>query len=192
MNKTILLLVSSLVFTACATPKPRRYWVMPSEMSGKQTSGRLLTYQVERVNEGVKETIRLPISQIPDAVVVESGLPAGSTALAKSGAEHAPATLADEALLGKKDARPGLSYLKSIEKIEGLYAAGEYGEALVHLTPLLRHYPKKARLYAMQGTLLQELRENELALDAYRKAQGLEPMNRDYERAVSQLEKGME
>jgi Flp pilus assembly protein TadD len=192
MKNLFLVIIGSLSLAACATPKPRRYWVMPSEVSSGQTSGRLLTYQVERVNQGVKETIRLPISQVPDAVVVDGNAAGSGSASLVAETPHAPATLADEALLGKKDVRPGLSYLKSIEKIEKLYAGGEYGEALVHLTPLLRHYPKKARLYAMQGTLLEELHENELALDAYRKAQGLEPLNKDYERAVAMLEKRME
>ena len=125
-------------------------------------------------------------------MIVESGNHSPAVADVKTEVDHAPATLADEALLGKKEARPGLSYLKSLDKIESLYAAGEYGEALIHLTPLLKHYSKKARLYAMQGTLLQELHEPSLALEAYRKAQGLEPTNREYERAADAVEKGLD
>jgi tetratricopeptide (TPR) repeat protein len=177
-----LALLTAAALGACAAPKPRRYWVRPAESAPSQTTGRLLTYQVERVDQGVKETVRLPITSVPDAIIVDGQTAGGSAAGSTQAADHAPATLADEALLGKKEQKPGLSYLRSLEKIENLYAQGKYAEALVHLTPLLKHYPRKARLYAMQGTLLKELHENELADEAYRKAASLDPDNAAYER----------
>lgn len=178
-----ILLVS--ILCGCAGKKTR-LWIDPpvgTEMSDR--GSQKLYYQIEDAQLGKKESLSIPIQNLPENLVVEQrgkGSP--------SEAEIGLATKADRQISAgqlpesEKPAAPTLSYLRGLSEVEAKYQKRLYSEALIHLAPLLEQYPKQSRLFVMQGTLFRKIGEKKLALDAYKRAQQLDPGNPALEEAV--------
>lgn len=185
MKKIIYAFPILLISTIGCASKKTRLWIDPpigTEVS--EQNSKKIYYQVEDIQGGKKESLAIPIQQMPENLVVEQR---GKHSMER---EIALATKADQQISDGKlpnpetSPAPTVSYLRGLAEVEGLYQKRQYSEALVHLAPLIEQYPRQSRLFVMQGTLFRKIGEKKLALDAYKRAQQLDPNNPALEEAV--------
>jgi tetratricopeptide (TPR) repeat protein len=153
--------------------KEVRLWIEPPAGFRAETQ-RNLYYRTEDVQSGKKESVAIPINQLPENLVVEAPTPKDLTS------SPAAATKADALISGssktspRKEGSPAVSYLRGLRSVEDLYQKKQFEEALIQLAPLLEDYPEKPRLFVMQGTLYRQLGEKKLAYHAYKVAHDLD------------------
>lgn len=189
MVRSLLTLTALLPLLAhCAEPRSR-VWIEPPIGYAAQIPKKLY-YKVEG-GDGNKETLAIPLTQLPQDLVVE-----GVSKIAKG--ELGPnATRADQLFSqGKvsdaKPTAPTLSYFRGVQAVERLHAAGQFSEALIRLTPLLEQYNDQAKLFQMQGTLYRKLGERKMALLAFKRAQEIEKTNPALDEAIQRTQEELE
>lgn len=184
MKKQYLIPILLLTTMGCAAKKTRLWIEPPIGTEATERNPQKLYYQVEDVQAGKKESLAIPLQQMPENLVVEQ------RGKSSSESEIALATKADRQISDGKlpdantSSAPTVSYLRGLSEVEAMYQKRQYSEALVHLAPLIEQYPKQSRLFVMQGTLFRKIGEKKLALDAYKRAQQIEPNNPALEEAV--------
>jgi hypothetical protein len=182
----IVITVSLLAGLGCVEKKSRLWIDPPPGFEDSEKNSQKLYYQVEDMQSGKKENLIIPLSHMPENLVVSAD---GKEAF-KSDAQLASATKADRMISDGKLAdsqnveTPTLSYLKGLTEVEDLHQKRQFTEALVRVAPLIEQYPRQPRLLIMQGTLFRKIGEKKLALEAYRRAQKLDPKNPALEEAV--------
>lgn len=170
-----------LIIAACAE-QPVKLVIDPPASLGKEEQQNI-SYSMDDSSTGKKETVSIPVSQVPQKLVIEQ--PKGST-----GDSLPKATLADEKFAPMKDGEktsPSVSYLKGTERVQRMYQGKKYQDALINLAPLIEQYPGQPKLYTMQGTIYRRLGETRLAYSAYRKALELDKDNLQIQQAVDSL-----
>lgn len=177
--------VSLATASGCAEKKTRLWIDPPPGTDVADRATQKLYYQIEDVQGGKKESMAIPLQQMPENLVVQQ------KASPHSESELQLATEADRQISdGKlpdaaaKPLKPTVSYLRGLAEVEGLYQKRQFSEALVRLAPLIEQYPKQSRLFAMQGTLYRRIGEKKLSLDAYSRAQKLDSSSATLEDAV--------
>jgi tetratricopeptide (TPR) repeat protein len=161
-----------LILGACAD-KEVRLWIEPP-VGYRTESQRSLYYNIEDVQSGKKQSVAIPVNQLPENLVVEADQTAPED-------ENLAAATKADTLLGQtkptaplKEGAPTLSYLRGVRAVEDLYRQNQYEEALIKLAPLVEQYPQRPRLFVMQGTLYRQLGEKRLAYKAYKAAHELD------------------
>jgi hypothetical protein len=183
---TFICCASALAATSGCAERKTRLWIDPPPgMDVADRNTQKLYYQIEDSQAGKKESMAIPLQQMPENLVVEQ------KAGPRTESELALATQADRQIsegkipdAASKNSKPTVSYLRGLAEVEGLYQKRQYSEALVHLAPLIEQYPKQSRLFAMQGTLYRRIGEKKLSLDAYNRAKKLDGASATLEDAV--------
>lgn len=181
--------MSVILVCACAEKKTRIWIDPPIGYSGANPQGKNLYYKIEDAAGGKKESLSIPLNQLPQNLVVES------PTKREGDGGNVSATKADELFFqGKlpdnsgKRAAPTVSYLRGIQEVEKLYQRAAYNEALIRLTPLLEQYPDQSRLYLMQGTLYRRIGEKKMALLSFQRAHELDKNNVTIEEALTRTQ----
>lgn len=183
---TLISCASALAAASGCAEKKTRLWIDPPPgMDVADRNSQKLYYQIEDAQGGKKESMAIPLQQLPENLVVQQ------KAGPHTDSDLALATQADKQISeGKlpdpsaKTSKPTVSYLRGLAEVEGLYQKRQYSEALVRLAPLIEQYPKQSRLFAMQGTLYRRIGEKKLSLDSYNRAQKLDSGSATLEDAV--------
>jgi hypothetical protein len=191
-------ILSSLAVAAtlfgCAEKQTRTWIDPPPGYESTRRSGKSLYYQIDDLQSGKRESIRIPVEQAPQNLVLEDHK------AKKAGADGdlSEATKADHAIeTGKLAATgqagaPTISYLRGVQEVEDLYQKQQFNEALIRIQPLIEQYPARAKLFAMQGTLFKRIGERKLAAQAYRKAHDLDKDDASIEEAYLRTQDGSE
>ncbi len=171
------------VLAACAD-QPVKVVIDPPTSLG-DPSEQNIQYGMEDSVTGKKETVSIPVPQIPQRLVIQQPKSVAGESMDK-------ATLADDNFAtpakGKKKVAPSVSYLKGTEKVQRLYQGKKYEDALIQLAPLIDQYPTQSKLFTMQGTIYRKLGETKLAYNSYKKALDLDKDNLKIQTAVDQLQ----
>lgn len=192
MKKLILMAIGLGFVIGCSTPEQKRVWIKPPNgWENSQARYQKIYYQVDDAKTGKRERIMIPLNETPEQLVISD--PKMQDA---SLSNQVLATEADQVLkqASAQDpaARAQVSYLAGIQKVEDLYRQGDYSKALIHIAPLIKDYPKKSRLFAMQGTLYRQIGEPKMAIGAYTQAKNLEPKNLRYAEVIDDLQMELE
>lgn len=175
----------------CSTSKTRIWIDPPLGLSSEVQEDKNVSYRVEDVSSGKTENIVIPMVQSPENITIQDER---KKALPSDPQEGELVTQADQQIHDgtlaehSSEEKPKISYLMGISKVEELYKKKKYAEALVRLAPLVKQYPKQTKLFVMQGTLFKKMGDSKLALEAYKRAQNLEPNNRSIRESISRLE----
>ena len=180
-------LLGTLGSMGCAEKKTRIWIDPPIGYETGDKNPRNLYYQMEDTQSGKKESLAIPLDQMPENLVVED------QKKHKAGSSDQDVTKADQMITRGKlpDATansPTLSYLRGLQEVEDLYQKAQFNEAIVKITPLIEQYPKQARLFMMQGTLFRKIGEKQLAYQAYKRAHELDQANPAVEEAFLRVQ----
>lgn len=167
-------LALSVALSACAEKKTRLWIDPPIGTEASERSPNKLYYQIEDVQSGKRESVSIPLQQMPENLVVQQkATPKTEDGLAL--ATQADRQISDgKAAAPAKSGKPTVSYLRGLSEVEGFYQKRQFSEALVRLAPLIDQYPKQSRLFTMQGTLYRKIGEKKLAAQSYKRAQELD------------------
>lgn len=181
MKNSSLFVMLMLGIAACAD-KPVRLVIDPPPGADKKSGQAHILYQTQDAATGKTETVTIPVSQMPQRLLIEENS-------SKADAAIPSATLADQRFADDAGAKMlSVSYLKGMEKVEALYHSQKYQDALIALAPLIQEYPKQAKLHVMQGTIYRRLGEKRHAYRAYKEALALDKNNLRVQQVVDKLE----
>ncbi len=184
MKRFVAILFVLLMGAGCAEKKSRIWIDPPVGIEVTERNPQKIYYQIEDMQSGKKESLTIPLQQMPENLVVEQkNKPAPESELALATRADKQIS-AGQILSAGATTTPTLSYLHGLAEVESMYQKKQYAEALVRIAPLLEEYPKQSRLFVMQGTLFRRIGEKKLALASYKRAQQLEPNNPTLEEAV--------
>lgn len=185
VSTTLIFAVIAGAGMGCAEKKARIWIEPPPGVQTSEKNPQKLYYQVEDIQTGKKENLIIPLNNLPENLVVQDNKKPHDVELEFSKATDADRQISNGKLPSPKSSdKPTVSYLRGLAEVEDLYQKQKFSEALVRLAPLVEQYPKQSRLYVMQGTLFRKIGEKKLALQAYQKAQQLDPNNPSLEEAV--------
>lgn len=85
---------------------------------------------------------------------------------------------------------PAVSIVKTHEQIRKLVREGNFALALQYADQLLKKYPNHVETLRIKGSLLLKIGERQAALEAYRKAEEIEP-NARVAQTINELEKAL-
>lgn len=186
MKNTFSIAIVLVLLVGCAERKAR-LWIDPPLGYDPGKSPRNLVYKVEDIESGKRESVMIPVTQVPKNLVLEGG-PKSSSSSELEAATKADQYIRDGKLpSADKAGRASVSYLKGLEQVQNLYAQKSFHEALITLAPLLEQYPDRAKLFTMQGTLYRKLGEKKLAYQSFKRSLQLDASNASVEEAAAGL-----
>jgi len=203
--KNLILLLISLALTACANG--REFWTyvveppvqktMPREKGTPLPHAQPSSPQVMKVtySDGSTSTeVNVPIINSGQQVIIDQkGRPAASAVNLVPLAPGASDKTMEEAYIksGKtvvQKAQP-VSIVKTQATVKKLVKQGNYSLALEYLDQLLQKYPQHVESLRAKGSILLKMGEKDAALEAYRKAQEVEP-SAQVQKQIESLERG--
>lgn len=206
MRNAKILMIWTLVLGGCASG--REFWTYvvepPVQKTVKREQGTPLPHgqpsspQVIKVtySDGATATeVQVPVINSGQQVVIDQkGRPAQSAVNLAPLAPGASDRAMEESYVktGKavvQKAQP-VSITKTQAMVKKLVKQGNYSLALEYVDQLLQRYPQHAESLRAKGSILLKMGEKETALEAYRKAQEVEP-NAQVQKQIESLEKSM-
>ncbi len=86
---------------------------------------------------------------------------------------------------------PDVSIVKTHAMVQKLVRQGNFALALEYISQVLKRYPNHSESLRIKGSLLLKMGERDAALEAYRKAQSIQP-NKRVSNQIEELEKSLQ
>lgn len=205
MKNLLGLLLAASVLSGCASG--REFWTYVVEPpvekplareQGTLPTGQPSSSQVIRVaySDGSTSTeVQVPVVSSGQQVIIDQK---GRSAKEAIGLVPLAPTAADKSLEEsyQKSGKPivqkasPVSIVKTRAMVKKLVKQGNLSLALEYVDQLLQRYPQHVESLRAKGSILLKMGERESALDAYRKAQEVEP-NAQVQKQIKDLEKSL-